>query len=120
MAEIAVFPAKNRQFSAYLEGASAPGRARIARLVTADISKSMGGGVVVYENLTAEWDLPFDELIIVLEGAGRIHSNGKSYDCGPGDVAWFPAHTPLTYEVAHRVTVFYALHPISSISSKPD
>src|SRR5262249_32708586 len=110
MAEIAVFPAQSRQFAPYTSEALRPGGARIARLVGADISKSMGAGVVVYEKLTVDWDLPFDELIIVLEGAMRIHSQGRTYDCGPGDVAWFPAHTPLTYEVAQRVTVFYALH----------
>jgi ethanolamine utilization protein EutQ len=122
MAEIAVFPAKVRQFTQYLGTASEPkkGVARIARLVGTDISKSMGGGVVVYEGLTVEWDLPFDELIVVLEGTMRIHSRGKSYDCRAGDVAWFPAHTPLTYEVADRATVFYALHPVDFAVAKVD
>ena len=116
MAKIAVFPAKKRRFKRYLGKASAPekGAARIARLVGPDISRSMGGGVVVYERLTVDWDLPFDELIVILEGAMRIRSRGKTYDCGPGDVAWFPAKTPLTYEVPKRVVVFYALHPVGS------
>ena len=114
MTEIFVFPAKNRRFASYLGDDAAPekGTARIARLVGTKISKSIGGGVVIYERVKVDWDLPFDELIIVLEGAMRIHSQGKIYDCGPGDVAWFPAHTPLTYDVANRVVVFYALHPV--------
>ena len=116
MAEISVFPAKERRFSRYLGDEAAPekGGARIARLIGTDISKSMGGGIVVYERLTVDWDLPFDEVIIVLEGAMRIRCQAKTYDCGPGDVAWFPAHTPLTYDVADRVVVFYAKHPVGA------
>ena len=114
MAEIAIFPAGNRQFVRYLgeETAREKGEAHIARLVGSDVSSSMGGGVVVYERLTVDWDLPFDEMIVVLEGSLRITSQGKTYDCGKGDAAWFPAHTPLSYEVASRAVVFYALHPI--------
>jgi ethanolamine utilization protein EutQ len=116
MAEISVFPAKNRHYARYLGDEAAPekGAARIARLVGPEISKSMGGGLVIYERLTVDWDLPFDELIIVLEGAMRIRSLGRTYDCGPGDAAWFPAHTPLTYDVPDRVVVFYAKHPVGA------
>ena len=119
MAEIAVFPASNRLFVRYLGEETAPekGEAHIARLVGSDVSSSMGGGVVVYERLTVDWDLPFDEMIVVLEGSLRITSQGKTYDCGKGDVAWFPAHTPLSYEVASRAVVFYALHPIDFAKS---
>ena len=114
MADISVFPAKGRRYSPYLGDDAAPdkGSARIARLVGPEISKGMGGGVVIYERVKVDWDLPFDEFIVVLEGAMSIHCQGKRYDCGPGDVAWFPAHTPLTYDVAERVMVCYALHPV--------
>ena len=116
MAEISIFPANSRCFTRYLGDEAAPekGAARIARLIGSDISNSMGGGVVIYERLMVDWDLPFDEVIIVLEGAMRIRCQGKTYDCGPGDVAWFPAHTPLTYDVAERVVVFYAKHPVGA------
>jgi ethanolamine utilization protein EutQ (cupin superfamily) len=77
----------------------------------------MGGGVEDYERLTVDRDLPFDELIIVLEGARRVRSKGKTYDCGPGDVAWFLALTPLSYEVVDRAVVFYALHPVGATAS---
>jgi ethanolamine utilization protein EutQ len=116
MTDISVFPAKDRHFTRYLGNEAEPekGAARIARLIGTDISKSMGGGVVVYERLTVDWDLPFDEVIIVLEGAMRIRCQGRTYDCGRGDVAWFPARTPLTYDVADRVVVFYAKHPVGA------
>lgn len=119
MSDVRVFPANGRRFERYLGDEAAPehGSAQIARLVGPDISKSLGGGVVVYERLRADWVLPFDDLIIVLEGDMRIHSKGQSYSCGPGDVAWFPAHTPLTYEVPSRVVVFYAIYPMPMTAS---
>ncbi|WP_395022944.1 cupin domain-containing protein [Dongia sp.] len=113
MSGVTVFPAGTRRFETYLAPSATSGGARIARLVDGDLSQSMGGGVVVYERLTVAWDLPFDEMIVVLEGAMRIHSGGAVHDCGPGDVAWFPAHTALRYEVPERVVVFYATYPIA-------
>ena len=111
---ISVFKSTDRNFERYLGDDAAPekGNARIARLITSSNSSSVGGGVVVYERVTVDWNLPFDEMITVLEGAMKIHSGGVSYDLGPGDVAWFPARTPLTYQVADRVVVSYAIHPL--------
>ena len=111
---ISVFKSRDRIFERYLGDDAAPekGSARIARLIGSANSKSLGGGVVVYEGITIDWDLPFDEMITVIEGALNIHSGGSSYNLGPGDVAWFPAHTPLTYEVSDRVVVSYAIHPL--------
>lgn len=56
--------------------------------------------------------MSFDEMITVLEGEMIVHSSGKSYPLAFGDVAWFPAHTPLTYEVPERVVVSYATWPL--------
>ena len=114
MASISVFSAADRQFEAYLGDASTPekGGARIARLVGRPNSSSLGGGVVVYERLTVDWNLDFDEMITVIEGGMNIHSGGATYAVVAGDVAWFPAHTPLTYEVADRVVVSYAIWPM--------
>lgn len=113
---VVVFPANARQFERYLGDESSPERgiARIARLVGSELSNSMGAGIVTYEKVTVDWDLPFDEVIVVLEGAMRVHSSGETYDCVPGDVAWFPAHRPLCYEVPDRVVVFYVTYPVAS------
>ena len=101
----------------YLGDDAAPekGSARIARLVGNSNSSSMGGGVVIYELITVDWNLPFDEVITIIEGAVNIHSCGTSYKLDPGDVAWFPAHTPLTYEVPDRVVVSYTVHPLPPV-----
>ena len=116
MTSISVFSAANRHFETYLGDAATPeqGGARIARLIGRANSSSLGGGVVVYEKVTVDWDLAFDEMITVIEGAMKIQSGGVIYTLAPGDVAWFPAHTPLTYEVSDRVVVSYAIWPLPS------
>ncbi len=114
MSQVSVFKASERQFVHYVGDEKNPlqGEAKIARLVGKFNSSSMGAGVVDYGKLTVTWELPFDELITVIEGNMKIHSGGKVYDLVAGDLAWFPAATPLTYEVADRVVVSYAIYPI--------
>ncbi|RJF87134.1 DUF861 domain-containing protein [Oleomonas cavernae] len=121
MPEIKCFKAADRTFETYMGSPDRPEKdyARIAKLVGPEISQSMGGGVVTYRKLTAPWSLPFDELVVVLDGAFTVTSAGKAYDCVAGDVLWFPAHTPLTYEVADFVTVFYAKHPVGLTAAVP-
>lgn len=114
MSVILVFKSSDRKFVRYLGDDAAPekGNAKIARLIGPSNSSSIGGGVVIYERITVDWDLPFDEMITVIEGTMHIHSGGTSYDLSSGDVAWFAAHTPLTYEVPERVVVSYAIYPM--------
>ena len=107
---ISVFAAKTRAFVHY-PAAGPSGSAHIARLIGPHNSASLSGGVVVYERLTVDWDLPFDEMITVIDGAMTIRSEGETFALAPGDVAWFPAHTPLSYDVPDRVTVSYAIWP---------
>lgn len=115
MSKISVFKANEREFVRYLgqdNSEKSEGDAWIARLVGPDKSSTMGVGVVIYEKVTVDWDLPFDEVITLIEGQMRILSGGSTFDLVPGDVAWFPAHTPLTYEVLERAVVSYAIYPM--------
>ena len=116
MSEVTVFPAAERRFEHYLGDPSSPesGTARIARLVEAGLSNSIGAGIVVYERVTIDWKLAFDEAVIILEGSMSVRSGGKTYECRSGDVAWFPANQSLSYEVRERVVVFYATYPVAS------
>jgi ethanolamine utilization protein EutQ len=112
MKEISVFSSADRRYERYLGEEGKPdGHAFIAKLIGDPISQTMGGGVVIYEKVTVDWDLPFDEMITLIQGSMKIHSGGKSHELSAGDVAWFPAHTPLTYEVPERVVVSYAIYP---------
>jgi ethanolamine utilization protein EutQ len=111
---ISVFKSGERQFVRYLGNDESDGGAWIARLVGADISNTMGAGIVAYEKITVDWNLAFDEVITLIEGELHIHSGGSTFTLRPGDVAWFPAHTPLTYEVRDRAVVSYSVYPMPS------
>jgi ethanolamine utilization protein EutQ len=91
-----------------------PGKASIARLVTPDISSSMGGGIARFDGCSIEWTVLYDEVIVVLDGKFRLRV-GKGYrrkiEAKPGDVIWLPEGTPLKYE-GKKAVVFYALHPV--------
>jgi ethanolamine utilization protein EutQ len=110
---ISVFNRSDVEFVRYLGSDDKPeeGSAWIARLVGKGNSTTIGAGVVRYERLTVDWELPFDEIITVIEGYMRVHSGGKAFQLSTGSLAWFPARTPLTYEVPDMVVVSYAIYP---------
>ncbi|MGE0121020.1 MAG: hypothetical protein AB7S71_23380 [Dongiaceae bacterium] len=91
-----------------------PGKASIARLITPDISRSMGGGIARFDSCSIEWTVLYDEIIVVLAGLFRLRV-GKGYrrkiEAKPGDVIWLPEGTPLRYE-GEKAEVFYALQPV--------
>ena len=88
VADIAVFPVMKRTFDHYLGDTATPERgiARIARLVGSELSNSIGAGVVIYERMSIDWSLAFDEAIVVLDGTMLVHSGDKTYECAEGDV----------------------------------
>lgn len=91
-----------------------PGTARIARLVTDEVSKTMGAGIAIFDGCSIEWTVLYDEAIVVLEGTFRLRL-GKGYsqviEAKPGDVIWIPEGTPLKYE-GEGARVFYTLDPV--------
>jgi ethanolamine utilization protein EutQ len=111
---VSVFRARDRAFVPYADAVERAGHgsAQIAHLVNKSTSRSMGVGVAVYEAMTVEWTLPFDETITVIEGSMHVRSDGLTHFLEAGDVAWFPAETPLTYIVEKRVVVSYAIYPM--------
>ena len=55
-----------------------PGKASIARLITPEISKTMGGGIAKFDGCSIEWTVLYDEIIVVIEGKFRLRL-GKGY-----------------------------------------
>ncbi len=108
MTEIVQFKAADRIFDAFGDDAA---KASICRLVGPEISTSMGAGVARFDGCSISWTVLYDELIVTLEGRFRLRVGETVHDCGPGDVLWIPAHTPLHYE-GEGATVFYALSPV--------
>ena len=70
----------------------------------------LGTGFARLTKARIEWTVKYDEVLIVLEGALKVHAEGKVLEAGPRDSIWLPAGTALIYE-AEEALVAYALHP---------
>nr|WP_249808912.1 hypothetical protein [Bradyrhizobium sp. 174] len=83
------------------------------RLVTPEISISIGAGIATYDRCSIEWTTKYQQVAIVLEGVLRIRT-GENYsrviEATVGDVLWFPKGTPLKYE-GSKAKIFYAASP---------
>jgi ethanolamine utilization protein EutQ len=108
------FKRGKRKFDRY---GGPPGKASIARLITPDISKTMGGGIAKFDGCSIEWTVLYDEIIVVLDGKFRLRL-GKGYkqkiEARPGDVIC--PRTPLKYE-GDKAVVVYALDPSIGVSA---
>lgn len=111
MSKTVLFKKSAMKFDAY---GGPPGKATIARLVTPEMSRHMGGGIATFDGCSIEWTVLYDEIIVVLEGKFRLRL-GKDFaevmEAEPGDVIWLPENTPLKYE-GDKAKVFYCLYPI--------
>ena len=83
----------------------------IARLVTPELSETLGGGIVIFEKCSYEWTGTYDEILCILDGQLRVIVAGENFDCDRGDVIWLPRDTPLTYEIEGKAVCFYAFYP---------
>jgi ethanolamine utilization protein EutQ len=92
-------------------GPQGGGAASISRLVGMETSRTMGAGIARFDNVSIEWTVLYDELIVTLEGVFCLRVGEHVHETHPGDVLWIPANTPLRYE-GDRATVFYALAPV--------
>jgi ethanolamine utilization protein EutQ len=108
MSEVRHFKAADMKFVTY---GGPPGEARIVRLVGPEISRSMGAGIVTFDECSIEWTVLYDEVIVVLEGQFRLRVGTDVFDATPGDLIWIPEMTPLRYE-GRKAKVCYVLSPV--------
>ena len=88
------------------------GETRIARVINGSNSRHMGGGLEIVENVRFDWTTLYDEILFIHEGSMLIRTDGRDFDCGPGDIVWLPEGSTLEYEVTgRRCAYFYALYP---------
>jgi ethanolamine utilization protein EutQ len=109
MSDVIHFKRDRLAFEPY--GEQGAGSASIARLVGPQHSRTMGAGVARFDNVSIEWTVRYDELIVALEGAFRLRVGDEVFEAKPGDILWIPENTPLRYE-GDGATVFYALAPV--------
>lgn len=88
------------------------GTTSIARVINASVSRHMGGGIEVLENVTIDWTVSYDEILFVVEGPLIVALEDGEHDCEAGDIVWLPAGTKLRYIARGRAVYFYALYPV--------
>lgn len=115
MTDVRFYPRVNVKFAAVDAGAGvdAAGESALARLVGPALSRTLGAGLVLFDNCSIEWTLLYDEVLVVLKGKFRLrYGEGLSnvIEAGPGDVIWLPEKTHLAYE-GEKAELFYAVYP---------
>jgi ethanolamine utilization protein EutQ len=88
------------------------GTTSIARVINASISRHMGGGIEVLDNVTIDWTVTYDEILFVVEGPLTVAFEDSKHECEAGDIVWLPAGTKLRYIAKTRAVYFYALYPV--------
>lgn len=70
----------------------------------------LGTGFVRLRNARIDWTVSYDEVLIVLHGDLRVHTDHGVLRAGPSDSVWLPAGSKLVYEAEDALLV-YAIHP---------
>lgn len=71
---------------------------------------TLGTGLARLRKARLVWRLRYDEVLIVLEGALRVHVGDEVLNAGPHDSIWLPAGSAVIYE-AEDALIAYAIHP---------
>jgi ethanolamine utilization protein EutQ (cupin superfamily) len=81
------------------------------RLVNETNSDQLGGGYFSINGVESHAIMPYDELAICLEGRLKLTVAGVVHDLDPGDFAWIPKGTEVTFSGENAIC-FYAAYPV--------
>ena len=70
----------------------------------------LGTGYCRLKNAHIPWTIYYDEMLFVVEGVLRLHTNGEIHELQERDSIWLPAGTELVYE-AEDALLSFAVHP---------
>ncbi|WP_162916755.1 AraC family ligand binding domain-containing protein [Dongia deserti] len=88
------------------------GETRIARVVNGQISRHMGGGLEIGENVRYDWTTLYDEILFIHEGSMIMRTDRRAFECRAGDIVWLPEGATVHYDMTgRRCSYFYALYP---------
>ncbi|MCP5073621.1 MAG: DUF861 domain-containing protein [Rhodobacteraceae bacterium] len=85
-------------------------QAQAAVICGQDDGTELGAGMGRLTNARFPWTIKYDEILVVLEGALRIHIGGEVLEAKQYDSMFLPAGTALEYE-AESALILYAIHP---------
>jgi len=90
-----------------------PGRIETAVLIGKEDGASMSGDLLIFEDTSLEYVMPYDDLIYVVEGCLELETAEETTFCEPGDVVWIPTGQELTFRSKGRTLVFCATYPVN-------
>ena len=81
----------------------------------------LAAGLVTFRDGDFPWTLWYDEVLCChrVEGAFELEVDGVARPMNPGDMAWIPAGTSLTYRVRGEAVLFYAVTPADWVNGLP-
>ena len=85
----------------------------VVATVNAAVSRTLGGGIGVFENCNIPWTVTYDEIIYGIDGVLEIHTEEGIHEVGPGDIMWLPAGTELAYVAGEPARFFFAVSPVA-------
>lgn len=84
---------------AFDDGASTG--AKLVRVIDETKSPVMGGGYFHMHDCPSHSVLPYDEVAFCLEGVLKLTIDGVEHRLMPGDMAWLPKGTDVTFDGEH-------------------
>ena len=84
--------------------------AEAAEICGAEDGSRLGAGFARLKDAYIPWTIQYDEVLIVIEGKLRVHTDGEIHELNACDSLWLPTGTELVYE-AQQALVAYAIHP---------
>ena len=88
------------------------GVTQTARTITGAISRHMGAGMEIGEDVCIHWTTLYDEVLFIHSGSMIVRTDAGEFDCKPGDIIWLPEGVTLDYDMTgRRCEYFYALYP---------
>jgi ethanolamine utilization protein EutQ (cupin superfamily) len=89
------------------------GVTQTARTITTSISKHMGGGMEIGEDVCIHWTTLYDEILFIHKGTMIVRTSSSELECHAGDIVWLPEGVTLDYDMTgRRCEYFYSLCPI--------
>lgn len=90
-----------------------PGQSGLHQHLGHETGATMAGGLVTFRDITFPWTVWYDEILMLhrLDGEFELEFGGRVHAMQPGDVAWAPAGTCVTYRARGEAVLFYAAAP---------
>jgi len=89
----------------------------VVATVNCAVSRTLGGGIGVFENCDIPWTVTYDEILYGIDGVMEIHTEEGIHEVGAGDIMWLPAGTALRYVAKAPAKFFFAVAPCTESKS---